>query len=213
MTRGRARARSPQDQERVRKKFVECARAVFAREGAHGLTMRRLAAEAGYSAGTIYLYFPSRKDLLREVWKEDIQALRAELASRTEGRQGLDRLDALLRGYADFWFARPDHFKAMFLEADHQYASERAAFAEDESVQAVHRFLLAETTAALKEAGSQCPASEAETRAICHSLLASIHGVVSLHLSNTGFPWTARPVMVDTVVSTMLAGLRSRSAS
>lgn len=209
MTRGRARARSPEDQERVRKKFVECARAVFAREGAHGLTMRRLAAEAGYSAGTIYLYFPSRKDLLREVWKEDIQALRACLAAKTEGQQGLGRLDALLRGYAEFWFSRPDHFKAMFLESERQYATERAAFAEDESVQAVHEFLMAETTKAFEEAGRM---GRADPRTMCHSLIASVHGVVSLHLGNPGFPWAPRDAMVDTVITAMLAGLSTDAA-
>jgi len=206
MSRGRARGRSPEDQERVRKRFVECARAVFAREGAHGLTMRRLAAEAGYSAGTIYLYFPSRKDLLREVWKEDIQSLRHDLAARTAGRRGLDRLDALLRAYAAFWFARPDHFKAMFLEVERQYATERAAFAEDESVQQVHAFLLEETAGALKEAEGRDEGPEV-TRTLCHSLIASVHGVVCLHIANPGFPWAGREAMVEIVVSTMMRGL------
>ncbi len=211
MNRGRARARSPEDQERVRKRFVECARTVFARDGAHGLTMRRLAAEAGYSAGTIYLYFPSRKELLREVWKEDIQALRATLSEKTAGRKGLDRLEALLRAYAAFWFERPDHFKAMFLEVERQYSIERAAFAEDDSVKAVHTFLLDETAAALREAEGRDLDAEA-TRTVCHSLIASVHGVVSLHTANAGFPWANSDAMVDTVVSTMMRGLQKRVA-
>lgn len=210
MTRSRTRARSPEEQGKVRERFVDCARAVFAREGAHGLTMRRLAAEAGYSAGTIYLYFPSRKDLLREVWKADIQALRADLVRRGAGRQGFDRLDALLRGYANFWFARPDHFKAMFLEVERQYVNERAAFAEDESVQAVHAFVLDETIAALREAGQESGSDDVRIRVICHSLIASVHGVVALHLANPGFPWSDRGAMVDTVVATLLAGLKTQ---
>lgn len=204
MARGRARARSPEDQEKVRRRFVECARKVFAEEGAHGLTMRRLAAEAGYSAGTIYLYFPSRRDLLREVWKEDMVALNERFTEAAREAEPLGRLQALCRSWADFWFENPDHFKAMFLEVESQYVTERAAFAEDDSVQDLHRLFLRETTEAMK-AGQL---AENDAKVVCHSLLAAVHGVVALHIGNPGFPWADRTAMVDTVIGNMLYGLR-----
>jgi len=203
--RGRARARSPEEQAKVRRRFVDCARAVFAKEGAHGLTMRRLAAEAGYSPGTIYLYFPGRSELLREVWKEDLVALRDTMTRAVEdaGRDPVERLRALLWAYARFWFEQPDHFKAMFLEVERQYVSERAAFAEDDSVQEVHRLLREETGKALAEGRLQGD----DVNVVCQSLLAAVHGVVALHIGNAGFPWSPRDRMVDTVLSGMLRGL------
>lgn len=206
MARTRARARSPEEQEKVRRRFIDCARKVFAEEGAHGLTMRRLANEAGYSPGTIYLYFPSRRDLLREVWKEDITALRDSFRAAAEAagpNSALERVRALCRCWADFWFERPDHFKAMFLEVERQYVSERAAFAEDESVRELHQAFVANTTEAV-EAGELL---NADPVLLTHSLLAAVHGVVALHIGNPGFPWSARKAMVDTVVDGMLRGL------
>jgi AcrR family transcriptional regulator len=176
---------------------------VFAEAGAHGLTMRRLAAEAGYSPGTIYLYFPSRRDLLREVWKEDMVALRDRFALAVETGSPLQRVRALCHCWADFWFEQPDHFKAMFLEVERQYVSERAAFAEDESVQDLNRLFVTHTAAAVS-AGELAPISPV---VLTHSLLAAIHGVVTLHIGNAGFPWSDRQVMVDTVVDAMLRGL------
>lgn len=204
MVRTRVRARSPEEQEKVRRRFIDCARKVFSEAGAHGLTMRRLATEAGYSPGTIYLYFPSRRDLLREVWKEDFVALRDCFAAAAD-KEGppTERVSALCRAWAEFWFARPDHFKAMFLEVERQYVSERAAFADDDSVQEVHRILVTHVAAAV-DAG-QLNGTDAVL--LTHSLLAAVHGVVALHIGNSGFPWAERGAMVDTVVGAMLRGL------
>lgn len=203
MVRTRVRARSPEEQEKVRRRFIDCARKVFAEAGAHGLTMRRLATEAGYSPGTIYLYFPSRRDLLREVWKEDFVALRNRFAAASAEGTPVERVRALCRTWAEFWFEQPDHFKAMFLEVERQYVSERAAFADDESVQGVHQLFVTHTTAAI-EAGEL---AGKDPILLTHSLLAAIHGVVAFHIGNSGFPWSARSAMVDTVVDAMLRGL------
>ena len=202
MGRSRSRARSPEDQEKVRARFLECARKVFAEDGAHGLTMRRLATEAGYSPGTIYLYFPSRHDLLQEVWKEDMVALKERmLAFAAPCTTPAQRIRAMLLGYADFWFAKPDHFKAMFLEVERQYVTERAAFAKGEVVQDVHETMLAEVRAA-QEAGELPP--EKPVPLLCHSILAAVHGVVCFHIANPGFPWYERSAMLDTVLSALL---------
>lgn len=208
MTRGRSRARTPEEQDRVRERFIECARSVFSKDGASGLTMRRLAAEAGYSPGTIYLYFPSRQDLLREVWKEDITALFRTLSEAVDaaGADPVQRLRALFRAYADFWFARPDHFKAMFLEVDRQYVRERAAFAEDPSVQEIQKFLLAEIERAMTAGAIR----DNDVAVAAHSILAAVHGVVSLHISNPGFPWADRWQMVGFVLENLLNALQRK---
>ncbi|KJS36352.1 MAG: hypothetical protein VR70_14020 [Rhodospirillaceae bacterium BRH_c57] len=203
MARTRARARSAEEQDKVRRRFIDCARKVFAEAGAHGLTMRRLATEAGYSPGTIYLYFPSRRELLREVWKEDMVALTDRFSEAVSEGSPLERVSALCHCWADFWFEQPDHFKAMFLEVERQYVSERAAFAEDESVQGLHSLFVTHTAAAV-DAGQLVPIDPV---VLTHSLLAAIHGVVTLHIGNAGFAWSDRKVMVDTVVGAMLRGL------
>lgn len=202
MSRGRARARSPEDQELVRKKFLESARKVFSTTGAHGLTMRRLAAEAGYSPGTIYLYFPSRRDLLREIWKEDLVGLLDELRLQTQGHvdQPQTALRTILMTYALFWLERPDHFRGMFMENDREYLDERASFIDDESVKQLHGFLLSATAAML---GNN--ASPAETvKLITHSLLAAVHGVVALHIGAGAFPWAPAKEMLLVVLDGVL---------
>jgi AcrR family transcriptional regulator len=50
-----------------RGQILHAALDVFSRRGFHGATIREIAATAGLAEGTIYLYFPSKQDVLRGV--------------------------------------------------------------------------------------------------------------------------------------------------
>lgn len=204
MARGRTRARSVEDQELVRQKFLRCARAVFSTVGAHGLTMRKLAAEAGYSPGTIYLYFPNRHELLREIWKEDMVGLYDDvIAAQSNQETPIAVLRSVLEAYARFWLAKPDHFRGMFMENDREYLNERAAFAEDDSVQKVHGALLQATAQAFPEQSL----TPEQIRLMTHSLLAAVHGVVALHIGTVAFQWSPAEKMLETVLNSILPSL------
>jgi AcrR family transcriptional regulator len=74
--------------EARRRQILDAAIEVFARRGFRGTTTRRLASEAGVSEATIFLHFPTKRDLYRAILEEKIGSqadLRAELAA------GVDR--------------------------------------------------------------------------------------------------------------------------
>jgi AcrR family transcriptional regulator len=50
-----------------RGQILRAALDVFSRRGFHGATIREIASTAGLAEGTIYLYFPSKQDVLRGV--------------------------------------------------------------------------------------------------------------------------------------------------
>jgi AcrR family transcriptional regulator len=166
--------------------------------------MRRLASEAGYSAGTIYLYFPSRHDLLRELWKEDMEGLLASLTAAASAiTDPCKRLRVMLENYAFFWLQKPDHFRGMFLENDREYLDERATFVNDDSVTGIHGYLIEVTGQALEARGLSSKGVELMT----HSLLATVHGVVALHIGTPAFPWSPANDMVAVVLDGVLGGL------
>jgi len=61
--------RKQREAELARTSFLEAAVQVFSRKGFHGATMDEIARLAGYSAGAIYRYFPSKDDVLLGVIK------------------------------------------------------------------------------------------------------------------------------------------------
>src|SRR5215467_8985704 len=75
----------------ARAAILSAARALAAREGAHGLTLRGVAAEAGYAPAALYGYFRSRDDLILTLAAEDLAQLSHAMrdAAREEG-EGTD---------------------------------------------------------------------------------------------------------------------------
>src|SRR5271155_5188556 len=77
---------------------IEC----FAREGFHRTSMTQIVAEAGVSAGSIYLYFPSKDDIIEAI-AEERHALETALAATAlanpDTRQALHDL---ADGYLDW---------------------------------------------------------------------------------------------------------------
>ena len=84
--------------------IVDAALAVF---GEHGLAASRLddiAKRAGLSKGTIYLYFPNKEELFREVVRQTVVA-QLEEAERDFGAStgsATEALTAVMRGYWSF---------------------------------------------------------------------------------------------------------------
>ena len=94
------------------KQILDAALAVFAEHGLAAARLEDIAKRAGLSKGTIYLYFPNKEELFREVVRTSIVAYiaRAETVSRSEPdpRQSLD---AWMDGY---WaYLRSPVFPAM----------------------------------------------------------------------------------------------------
>jgi AcrR family transcriptional regulator len=77
-----APARSRAD---TRRRLLEAATELFAREGLHGSTSARIAREAGVATGTFYLHFRDKEELFREIVRAALAELRARVRRAFEG--------------------------------------------------------------------------------------------------------------------------------
>lgn len=91
--------------------IVDAARAVFGAEGLAGAHLDEIAARAGISKGTIYLYFESKDALFRAVVEETVSALESLAAEERTGTAA-----ARVRGLAaDVWaYLRSSDFQAVY---------------------------------------------------------------------------------------------------
>jgi TetR/AcrR family fatty acid metabolism transcriptional regulator len=84
--------------------ILDAAVRVFARSGYHGSSMASVAQEAGVAAGTIYLYFERKQDLLITLFQRDlggyIESCRPALA---EAEPGVPRLRSLVSKHLAFF--------------------------------------------------------------------------------------------------------------
>ena len=75
----RARARKERTQARARGDILEAALRAFKASGYRGTKMADIAAQAGYTAASLYTYFPSKREILEAIADQMIDELVAAL--------------------------------------------------------------------------------------------------------------------------------------
>ncbi|MFC3674540.1 TetR/AcrR family transcriptional regulator [Ferrovibrio xuzhouensis] len=88
--------------------ILQAARAVFARDGLDGATLRAIAAEAGMAVGTVYLYFPTKEALYAEMLAGSLADLQKALRDAVARTRPEDQLLAAALGFYGFYRDRPD---------------------------------------------------------------------------------------------------------
>jgi len=96
------------------KQILEAALVEFGERGLSNARLDDIAKRAGVSKGTIYLYFPNKEELFREVIRSTVvaQIEQAELAVANATRTATESLTSIMRG--SFEFLRTPTYAAIF---------------------------------------------------------------------------------------------------
>jgi AcrR family transcriptional regulator len=99
------------------REILEAARRVVARNGFQGVTIDRVAEEAKIAKGTVYLYFHTKEELLKEAVEQGMvnftNQIRAEVEEVT---QPLEKLCRLVEASMELSDSQRDFFKMLLLE-------------------------------------------------------------------------------------------------
>ena len=116
----RRRVGRPRDEglaERRREEILAAATRVFADRGFPDTDLELVAREVGVSKGTLYRYFPSKRDLFLAAVDRGMLGLREELdRCFSTGTGPVDRIEAALRTYLRYFAARPDLVELLIQE-------------------------------------------------------------------------------------------------
>lgn len=135
----RAADRRNRAQERTRDDIVEAAAVVFARAGFHGATMQAIAREAGFTAASLYTYFPGKA----EIFEALVAQLKGTLLATFDqplpsGLSLSQRLELLLQRQAQIVSARRDALLVIF-QHDPSRQAERES--HEEFIERLARFI------------------------------------------------------------------------
>lgn len=99
--------------------ILESARNVLSQQGINKLSLRKIAAETGCAAPSIYYYFRNKQEIVAGLWEAIAPDLLRQLNSQANNDQA----------YSDFWLQRPDDFKLFITQADYYpYVSQTPAY-------------------------------------------------------------------------------------
>ena len=199
--------RREREREEVRRKILDAARDLFAREGYDRVTMRRIAEAIEYSPTTIYNHFEDKDDLVQSLCDEDFARLLGVLQEAEPPADPVEHIRQLGLAYARFGVGYPNHYRFMFMtpgkfEARHELSgSGQQAFG-----------LLRSAVEKAVASGAFRPG---DATALAQVLWASLHGAVALLVTLRPELWPhapATPDLVRLVVDNSIAGLRAAPA-
>jgi len=195
-TKQMTRKRNPRGQgERLRDDIIEAASRLLADPAAPPLTLRAVAREVGVAATSVYLHFDSIDTLTLAT----VNHLFAELIARQEALTETDPVQRVLAGalvYCEFGLAAPGHYQLMFAtplplpDYTPEHFPGWPAFQQ-----------LIERVAASLGADRDDPRAFFTAQLIWQQL----HGIVSLRISRSKFPWPPLEQTVRAAVEALLA--------
>jgi AcrR family transcriptional regulator len=110
-----SRAKTAEDKAKVRQAFINAGRRLLAQEDASQVSLRRIAAEAGYSPASIYQYFSDHRALFVAVRENDLTAAAEHFEKVAAGvTDPIERVRQVSLRSVDYWLSRPDQFDFLF---------------------------------------------------------------------------------------------------
>ena len=97
--------------------IIEAAKRIFAEKGFNDATVDDVADAAGVAKGTIYLYFPSKREIFVEAVRQGIIALHAETARRVSVAETTeDKIRAFIETRMDFSESDREFYRLYYAE-------------------------------------------------------------------------------------------------
>ena len=190
----------------MRQDILDAARELFVKEGYENVSMRRVAEKIEYSPTTIYLYFEDKASLLYAICEETF----AKLAKRMESitRNSDDPIEALRQGcraYVDFGLKYPNHYKLTFINHPQHPGDDKRHLREESMGMKAYGNLRAGVEACVLAKKFR----ERDIEALTQIMWAGGHGITSLFISMPDFPWAKKSELIDLMIDTLIAGLRT----
>ena len=196
--------RRAREKEQLRHQILSVARELFVNEGYENVSMRKIADKIEYSPTTIYLYFKDKADLLDSVCKETLLSLlnTLELLKRDKS-DPVEVLRKSGKAYVEFGLKYPQDYKLTFVVRP-QF--QKGLGLQEGSVgERVFDYLRAMVSECIRQERFR----QVDVEITGQTLWSAVHGVTLLLIDFPDFPWTEKDKLIDTVIQTMIKGLKA----
>ncbi len=108
--------RKEREKTEMRQQILNAARHLFLEQGFEKTSIRNIAEQIEYSAGTIYLYFKDKNEILFTLHCDSFEALMAAMQVGLQNEpSAIKRLELLGKNYLKYAFENPELYDLMFI--------------------------------------------------------------------------------------------------
>lgn len=162
--------------DETRQAILDAARKLVIRDGHTALSLRAVARDTGFSAPSLYEYFPSKQAIVDAIAAQVAGALRAALQrALKDAKSPRAAIVALGTAYVGWARRHPQDFMLLFT----RLGSRRRSLAQPAAVESPYQIVVGAVTAA-RDAG----ALRGEPETVAYALWAAAHGMAMLQLTH-----------------------------
>ena len=159
----------------LRQRILDRAMEMMAGEGAHALSMRRLAADVGFSTMVLYNFFRNKEEIISALYLRGFEELGEEMSSVRRFSDAQRHIEALGHAYRRFALRQPTCYQLMFGTPLKEFSPDEEEL--DKSCESLDVL-----TAAVVEGVEQGIFIDLPVEMIVLQLWSAVHGLVSLEL-------------------------------
>jgi len=191
--------RKEREKVEIRRKILDAARDLFARDGYEAVTMRAIAEAIEYSPTTIYNHFEDKDDVVKACCEEDFMQLLGALSLQKPPADPVEEIRQLGRAYAAFGLQYPNHYRFMFMTPNKNH---------DLEVESPGHRSFGLLQSAVLRAVTSGRFRKVDPDLAAQVLWSSLHGVVSLLITLQPQHWPTAPAkdLVDHVIEHGIRG-------
>lgn len=196
--------RRTQEKLEVRQAILQASSELFLEHGYEHFSLRQVAERAGYSPGTIYLYFQNKDAVLFTLMEEGVTRFSQMLTAAVDEHNPRERLHRLGRAYVDFGLQHPAYYQLMFMQrTDYLLRSNERSGDAPQPLAALFGLWRSVVEDAMRAGILRMgdPVSTGDT------LWALLHGVVSIAIRMPNFDEKRIHEMTETALELMSNGI------
>lgn len=200
------------DGDLLRSEILEAAGRLLAERGdENAVSVRMIADAVGVTPPSIYLHFADKDALIEEVCEERFRAFDEALeAAAGAVEDPLEALRARGRAYVRFGLDNAEQYRVLFLtRRDRAMTAQELLDAGPEAPAGARAF--AHVVDAVRRAADAGAIVAPDPVVTAILLWSSLHGIVSLLVSEPGFPWPDVDVLVEALLDQRERGLLPRT--
>jgi AcrR family transcriptional regulator len=209
----RARASTLEAKDDLRATLISAGRELLSVRGPGEISLRGIAAAAGYSPGTIYKYFDDHRAFLLAIREEDMltAVIAFEKIAKSE-RDPEKRVIKVFRGAARYWLENFDHYQLLFSLSPNKVAvKDPTGLPFGKTPVVVRSYSLYDRI--VRDVLAAYGAESIDAKCAVDSLIAAVHGVTSFPLYTRTMEWTAPLKMVDFIIEAVLASWKASASA
>ena len=207
----RRRARSDDAKVEVRNNIIEMGRHAFASQSFEKVSLRGIAAAAGYAPSVIYRYFEDRQALFLAIREVDLdEALIAQERFASRIADPVERLRKLFIYAVKYWETHADHYEVLYARPrsrPEMFLKDGSRFGQSTLVR--RSVALWETV--LRELFETLPRQPVQLKVATDTLLIGLHGVIAIPARMSGRDWSPSSRLASETIELMLRGWQAAS--